>query len=78
MSEYKNKTITKRQLQTFNFRFLKEVEDYDNLYRVIDAREYSKQVNARKPHVIDNTHIAFWTNEGDHAETIELKNILPF
>ena len=74
---YKNKNVTITQLKNFNFRFVNHVTR--DLYEIIDARKWSKEVNAKKPHFIDNTRMAFWCDECmDYSYVLYLKDILPF
>lgn len=74
--DFKNKTITKTQLYNFEFRFINHVTR--GLYEVIDAKKWSKEVNASRPHYIGSSSIAFFTDDcGDHAYVLEFKDILP-
>jgi len=69
-------SITKTQLKNFEFRFVNHVTR--DLYEIIDAKEWSKEVNASKPHVISEDHIAFWTDDcDDHAYVLNFSDILP-
>ena len=73
---FKNRTITKTQLINFEFRFIRHITR--GLYEIIDAKEWSKQVNASKPHYICNESMAFWTDDCcDHPYVLKLENILP-
>ena len=71
------KTLTKKRLLSFDFKFIRKVTR--DLYEIIDAREFARHYNAKKPHFIDSECIAFWSDfDCDHATIIRIKNILPF
>jgi len=67
--------VTEKQLLNFNFRFIRHIGMY--LYEVVDAKKWSKEVGASKPHEIFNDSMAFWTDEcDDHAHVLYFKDVL--
>lgn len=75
--DYKNKVLTKKMLLKFEFRFINHVTR--DLYEIVDARVWSKDVNAKTPHYISDKVIAFWMDEcNGHAYVLQISDILPF
>lgn len=77
MSRLKVKNITKKRLEKFDFRFLRQIKGHD-LFEIVNAKEWAKDVEAQKPHVIYSEYACFWTNEGDYTTKIFFKDILPY
>lgn len=65
------KQLTTKQLENFDFKFLRHVTG--GLYEIVDGKEFAEEVNADKPHVIDDDRIAFWTDDcEDHAHVVHI------